>query len=195
MSVAKVDYSKGKIYVVFVKDKPEKIYIGSTTWILKKRLYHHRDQAKSVNQTKCASSELFENNNEVVIELIEDFPCASKRELEVRERYWIEFHKDRCINKNIPTRDWKERWYDNHQHNLQRQNKYKAEHREELSQAKKEKYASLTQEEKDAKNKADYERRKEKVAETRNAIIECPKCKEQMTNRKYNEKHKKICNI
>jgi hypothetical protein len=38
--------------------------------------------------------------------LIEDYPCNSKKELETRERYYIE--SITCVNKNIPTRPQKE---------------------------------------------------------------------------------------
>lgn len=102
------DYSTGKIYKMFVPGKDNVCYIGSTTWILTKRLYHHKSASCSDNQKKCASSVLFENNANVVIELVEDFPCKTKLELEKRERHWIEQFPD-AINKNIPTRDWRER--------------------------------------------------------------------------------------
>ena len=111
------DYSQGKIYKIYIKGIEEVCYIGSTTRTLDERLYFHRHSAKTSEQTKCGSTALFEDGNEVEIALVEDFPCTSKLELETRERYWIEQFPD-CVNKNIPTRGWKERWEKNRDHNL-----------------------------------------------------------------------------
>jgi hypothetical protein len=38
--------------------------------------------------------------------LVENYSCNSKKELETRERYYIE--NNECVNKNMPTRTMKE---------------------------------------------------------------------------------------
>jgi len=200
-----VDYSTGKIYKIYIPGLDDIAYIGSTVLRLSDRLGAHRRNANSDVQYKFASCVFFQEGNEPIIELIEDYPCETKAQLLERERYWLDKYPE-AVNKNKPLISQEEwlaysrttalaRFYKNHQENIERNRQYKEEHKEELNQDKRDKYQALTQEQKDAKNKADYERRKEKVAETRNAIVECPKCKEQMTNRKFNEKHKKICII
>jgi len=103
-----MDYQSGKIYKIYIPGLEDVCYIGSTTWVLTKRLNQHFHQAKNPEQNKCASAILFEEGNEPIIELIENFPCNSKDELNVRERYWIEQHPE-AINKNIPGRTWRER--------------------------------------------------------------------------------------
>jgi alpha-L-fucosidase len=198
-----VDYSQSKIYKIYIPGLDEIAYIGSTVQKLYDRFASHKQNANSDAQYKYASCVFFQEGNEPIIELIENYPCETKAHLLERERYWLDKYPE-AVNKIKPKISAEEllayqrsdalaRYYKNHQQNIEKNRKYKEEHRDELNKDKRDKYQALTQEQKDAKNKADYERRKEKVAETRNATIECPKCKEQMTNRKYNEKHKKIC--
>ena len=71
------DYTKTKIYKLY--NESGNTYIGSTTLPLSRRLSKHKSDAKySSKHTTCASRELFENNNNVFIELIEYFPCENK---------------------------------------------------------------------------------------------------------------------
>jgi hypothetical protein len=44
---------------------------------------------------------LYENNNNVSIELIELYPCESKKELHLREAYWIK--QINCVNIKLPS--------------------------------------------------------------------------------------------
>ena len=201
-----VDYSQGKIYKIYIPGLDEIAYIGSTVQTLPQRFGKHKETAKSDRQYKFASCVFFQEGNEPIIELIENYPCDTKAQLLERERYWLDKYPE-AVNKNKPLLSKEEllayqrsdalaRFYKNHQENIERARKYKAENPDVVArnnQVKKDKYASLTQEEKDAKNKADYERRKETIKATRNAIVECPICKKQMTNRKFNERHKKEC--
>lgn len=93
-------YQNGKIYKI-VNNVDEQIYIGSTCLTLPKRIYHHKSKAKksvTVPVYKYLGDIGWEN---VDIILIEDYPCASKRELERRERYWIDELKP-ALNKLRP---------------------------------------------------------------------------------------------
>lgn len=94
-------YQTGKIYKL-VNTVDDDIYIGSTHHPLTVRLSLHKSHRKIKN------SKVYQHLNEigienVRIELIEDYPCTSKKELEDRERYWIENMKP-ALNKNIPSR-------------------------------------------------------------------------------------------
>ena len=91
------DYSQGKIYKLTAGDLT---YYGSTTITLNKRFTQHEQDAK--NNNNRASQKLFETGEKVIIELIEDYPCKSKRELLLREGYYhLNFE---CVNKNIAGR-------------------------------------------------------------------------------------------
>ena len=114
------DYSKAKIYRLVATGTVD-LYIGSTCGTLERRLWHHNYSAISEKQKKTSSCKLYEGGRTVAIELIENFPCTSKQELNIRERYWIETTPN-CINTNIPGRTCKERYATNPT--------YKAKHRE-----------------------------------------------------------------
>ena len=126
------DYSLGKIYRLYVVGNEGMPYIGSTCDSLNKRVSVHRNQAGSLTQTKTASCIMFAEGNEVRIELIEDFACATKLELETRERYWLEQNPN-AVNKNTPTRTWKERWEKNKEHNVAVHKAYLAAHKDEIA--------------------------------------------------------------
>ena len=94
-------YQNGKIYKLVCDNTPI-VYYGSTISSLEHRLNEHR------RSNCCSSLELFQLGN-VSIELVEEYPCNSRKELQARERIYIEFmlknfnHKIIC-NKYIPGR-------------------------------------------------------------------------------------------
>jgi len=93
------DYSKGKIYKLTCSD-PELVYYGSTISPLSHRFSRHK-YGFSVG-TYCSSAKLFERDYEnVKIELIEDYPCNSKKELTAREREHT--NGKVCANDNRPS--------------------------------------------------------------------------------------------
>lgn len=100
-------YENGKIYKL-VNNVDDKIYIGSTHRPLMQRFSVHQSHAKGKNKNNKVYSHLngvgFDN---VHIELLEEYPCTCKKELENRERYWIETLKP-SLNKNIPSRTLEE---------------------------------------------------------------------------------------
>ena len=97
-----MEYQCGKIYKMYVPGKDDVCYIGSTTYSLEIRLAYH-----NIPSSKVTSKKLYENGAKPVIELLEAYPCNSKKELEVRERYWMEQFPNK-VNKNIPTQSKKE---------------------------------------------------------------------------------------
>lgn len=103
----KHNYNNGKIYKLTC-NITNKIYIGCTIRSLENRLIDHKTHKniwlKDNNKPYITSFKILENNN-YEIELIEDYPCDSKRELEARERYWIEQYINDgydCVNKLLP---------------------------------------------------------------------------------------------
>lgn len=95
------DYSKGKIYEI-KSSYFEKNYIGSTTQDLKKRLYNHKVEYKKWKENKGRYMSSFEilKYSDYQIQLIENYPCSSRYELEKRETEIIQINN--CCNKKLP---------------------------------------------------------------------------------------------
>lgn len=87
-------YSQGKIYKLYTKEGDE-CYIGSTIQPLWRRLQVHKYPSN-----QCRSRELFEKYKCIEIELLEEYPCNTRYELEAREKEHIK-KTDNCINNNI----------------------------------------------------------------------------------------------
>tara|TARA_R110000868_G_C10654646_1_gene745293 strand:- start:41 stop:577 length:537 start_codon:yes stop_codon:yes gene_type:complete len=100
------NYKNGKIYTIRCNDT-DKYYIGSTTNLLCKRLSQHKC---AYLKSKCSSVKiLFDLDiDDCYIELLENYPCNSKIELEKREGELIRLHKDNVVNKIITGRKMKE---------------------------------------------------------------------------------------
>jgi hypothetical protein len=87
-------YQDGKIYKLTSK-QTDKIYVGSTILILNVRMTGHRTKYKSGN---ISSIEMLKYDD-CIIELIEDYPCNSKKELLEREQHYMDLYKDIIVNK------------------------------------------------------------------------------------------------
>jgi hypothetical protein len=109
-------YQKGKIYKLVNDEMPDKIYFGSTINDLNIRLSQHKSKSN-----KSTSKILFEKGNVKII-LVEEYPCENRKQLEKKERNYIE--NNECINKNIPTRTLKEYNEDNKEKIKERIKKY-----------------------------------------------------------------------
>jgi hypothetical protein len=142
------DYQKGKIYKLWSPQGNE-IYIGSTINPLAKRLGQH----KTVKD--CNSKYLFENYNDVRIELIEEYPCNNKMELNRKEGEHIRNHL--CLNKYIPGRTCKEYNEDNNERIKEREKKYREDNKEHRKEY----------------NKEHYQKNKEKINEKRSEKFDC----------------------
>ncbi len=107
------DYQEGKIYKI-VSLQTDKIYIGSTTQRLTKRKIEHKANYNSYLKGKYRNTTSFEimKLEDVDIILLESFPCDTKEQLLLRERYYIQNTKN-CVNKTIPMRTRKEYNKDN----------------------------------------------------------------------------------
>ena len=90
-------YENGKIYSLKCNGL---VYYGSTRTTLERRMVVHKAPSNG-----CSSKQLFELG-EVEIQLVENYPCNSKRELEKREQYYIDNFE--CINKVNAFTDLKE---------------------------------------------------------------------------------------
>jgi hypothetical protein len=130
----KPDYSNGKIYKI-VSFQTDKVYVGSTTSRLSKRLSEHISAYKYYEKYKkgrvITSFEIVQYDDCDIV-LLENFSCDSKEELHGRERHFIE--RMDCVNKCIPTRTIKE-YKEDHKDRLKKQNKlYKEANKETIKQ-------------------------------------------------------------
>tara|TARA_R110001632_G_C11155207_1_gene397858 strand:+ start:78 stop:662 length:585 start_codon:yes stop_codon:yes gene_type:complete len=99
-------YKKGKIYKI-IDNTNGNIYIGSTIQTLKMRLYKHKSNYKDKFHNLTSFDII--KNNDYKIELLEHYSCNNKKELETREREYIE--NNICLNRHIPMRtnkEWRE---------------------------------------------------------------------------------------
>jgi len=95
------DYSQAKIYKIECNITNE-VYYGSTTLSLSQRIAHHKARRD------CSAIKIIDIGN-FNIKVIEEYPCNSKKELEARERWYIE--NNLCVNERIPGRtkqEWRE---------------------------------------------------------------------------------------
>ena len=180
--MAQHDYSKGKLYKL-VSDFTEQVYVGGTIQELSVRKSEHETGCdrwinEKPNSPYVSSFELLKLG-ECRIELLENFPCNNRRELDERERYWIE-NTPNCVNKVIPFRTAEEL--------RERRQKYKAENyilnKESISQSKKE-YYILNKERILESKKEYYILNKERILESRkeNYILNREKSLQRVTEK------------
>ena len=94
-------YANTKMYCIASK-KGNLCYIGFTTLpTVEERGKQHSDDYKSKKKKQCMSR-LVLKFKDWQIELIEEFPCASRRQAEAREMYHIN-RAENCVNKNTAT--------------------------------------------------------------------------------------------
>ena len=123
------DYSNAKIYKL-CSDKTNKIYIGSTTSSIKYRfLKHKQDYILYMNNfhKKIYSFDLFDaagGFENCRVELIHDFPCKSRQELDSEEGRLQLLHLDIIVNRNIAGRTSKQYYQHNKQIILDKKREY-----------------------------------------------------------------------
>ena len=87
-----VNYANGKIYkIVCTLPDIDDIYVGGTATRLSRRMCCHRSEAR---RTKC-NSKVYQfmrkyGVENFKIELLEEYPCKSRKELGKREQHWID---------------------------------------------------------------------------------------------------------
>ena len=160
------NYENGKIYIIKSKET-DKVYIGSTcSSSLKQRFTCHKSDYKKLlrgEKTHCTSLEILKYSD-CCIELFEDYPCKTKRELLDREGEVIRNTKN-CVNTQIQGRTKKEWDEDNEEKNKQYRKEFRENHKEVLNNRFNDWYYS-------EKGRANLEARKERI----NVKVQCPVC-------------------
>lgn len=104
-------YLNGLIYKIVCDDK---CYIGSTIQSLALRKAIHKYHYKTKFGSGTSAYKLFDLGiDDCKWEVIEKFPCETRKELETREGHYIKLFKDNCVNKNISGRSSKQYNLDN----------------------------------------------------------------------------------
>ena len=125
-------YQNGKIYQI-VDVGYTKCYVGSTCESLSKRMSKHRENYKRYLAGSKQKTMVFDIFDEFgvencKIELIEEYPCQNRDELNKKEGFHIRAND--CVNKVIIGRTWSEykqqhkarlnakhkEWYETHKH-------------------------------------------------------------------------------
>jgi len=173
MNIVDERYKNGKIYKIVCNETGE-IYYGSTIQkYLCIRMSHHKCKKT------CRSRQIINRNN-YYCELIENYSCNNRKELETRERWYIE--NNNCINKVIPTRTKKEKKNYNkeyYEENKEKKKEYRQDNKEKIKEYQKEHNKKYYQENKEKiiekKNKY-YQENKDKINEKRKETITCDIC-------------------
>ena len=137
------DYDKGKIYKI-ASPNSDKIYIGSTCVSLRDRFWGHMSNWRNGKNRHSTTSFSIIDAGDSFIQLIEDFPCETKAELNRREGELIREHN--CVNKCVPRGrlSTKEYYASIRDKELERKRVYRENNRELINQRAREKKAQKT---------------------------------------------------
>jgi hypothetical protein len=173
------EFKDGKIYVI-KSQETENVYIGSTCSPLLKRMSCHKSAFKT-NAIKMGSAKHILKYADAYIELVENFPCETRRALLDREGE-ITKNNPNCINTVIQGRTITE---------------YRAEHKDKLKLQRKN-YDIKNKESVQAKKKIWYDgpggrALLERLKITRKVKIPCATCNKEINKgnmaRHINLKH------
>ena len=121
------------------------VYYGSTQQSLNLRMIGHKSDYKRWKQGTfpyMTSFQIIERCN-YSYSLIETIDCEDKKQLEIRERFFIENNK--CINKNIPGRTTKEYYESNKEARLDYQKQYYESNKQLIIQLRIQRYLKQKQ--------------------------------------------------
>ena len=167
-----INYNNSKIYKI-VSPTTAKIYIGSTTQPLCKRIAAHLTDYRlciAGNAKKYITSYEIIKLGDYSIKLIEECNFENKEQLRQREGYYIKLNCDIVVNKHIAGRTRKEYAkqyrFDNREHLSKEKKRYYSEHKEQINQYQiehKEQIRQYTIDNKDRKNELQRQRLRAKI--------------------------------
>jgi hypothetical protein len=126
------DYQKAKIYKLWSPSK-NLVYYGSTIQTISQRLADHIKLHNGKKQKITASLVL--DCEDYKMELIEEYPCNNRRQLERREGEYIK--NNNCVNKVVAGRTEKEYSKDNKEKISNIGKRWREENKEKLIEYKK----------------------------------------------------------
>jgi hypothetical protein len=188
------DYNNGKIYKLW-SPKGDGIYIGSTVNSLARRKANHK--SGYINKTShCNSKILFEKYNDVRIELIEEFPCENKMELNKKEGYYIRTLDcvNRCVAGRTP-KEYKKEWFEDNKERIIEQKKEWHEKNKEHIKEYREKNREKIKEYQKEYDKQYNEKNKEKIKEKKKQYYENNKDEINKRRREQRAKKKNLVSV
>ena len=186
-----VDYSKGQIYTIR-SHQTDAIYIGSTCAPLHKRLSGHKSNYKTWKEGKYDYITSFEimKYDDAYVELLEDFPCDSKKKLDRREGQLI--RSMACVNKNVAGRTVAEYREENKEQAAEMGRKWREGNKEHVveswraySLANKDAILARSKAYREANKEKMYQRQGQKVTCECGAIV----CRSYISTHRKREKH------
>jgi hypothetical protein len=165
------DYQKSKIYKLW-SPSTGLTYFGSTTQSLSQRLGGHIRDNRRGGKYLCSSSEIIKCGD-YKIELVEEYPCNNKQQLEKKEGEYIK--NNECINKFVAGRTSKEWRQDNVEKILEYRKKYSEEHRL-YNKEKARKYREANPDKIKEGSKKYREKNKERIKAKAKKYYEAKKC-------------------
>jgi len=143
MPVNENSYQNGKVYRIWSLDTND-IYVGSSSDTLSNRFCRHKSDYKKWKEGDktryCSSSILFDlvGVDNCKIELIKNFPCNSKAELNREEGRIMRENKDIIVNRKLAGRTQKDWFEDNKEQITQYKKEYYEHNKKEISEKTKE---------------------------------------------------------
>jgi len=179
------DYSKTIIYKLCCKDVAiTEIYVGSTTNFRDRKRCHKKNcntetdkEYNRYNYKFIRANGGFENWSMIQLEA---YPCETKREAEMRERYWIE-NLAAKLNSNIPFRTEQE---------IVEQKKHFYEANKEQFLEKKKLYCEKNREQIREKQKLYREKNREQIREKQKLYCEKNREQKKLYMKQYLEANK-----
>ena len=203
-------YENSVIYKLVHKNDQdnENIYVGSTTNFRGRKLQHKRICCNEKNGKYNLYLYQFIRENggwdEWEMIAVETYPCENKRELEIRERFYIETLKAK-LNQIIPTRTHKEyrednkelikekkkkEYEDNKEHIKERNLKYRQHNREKITEYNKE-YRQHNCEKISEQRKQYRQHNRDKILEKTTCECGCILSRNHLNRHRNTDKHKK----
>ena len=120
-----MDYKNGKIYTIR-SAQTDKYYIGSTCSKLSKRLSEHKNSYRKHKKGRYHYVTSFDiiKYDDCYVELLLNYPCNDKNELNRKEGELIRKYNNDVVNKRIEGRTKKEYFEDHKEHFKQYHGKY-----------------------------------------------------------------------
>lgn len=162
------DYKQGKIYAI-KSPNTDQVYIGSTVQSLQQRFFKHKHACKK--RAKMTLSHVIIDVGNAYIELIENYPCESKLELNRREGEIMRDTKN-CCNVKIAGRTRKEYFKENYKQIYAKHIEYNKKHEGKIKEYHSE-YAKKNKSKVDAIKKKHYEANKERIKAKGRERVKC----------------------
>jgi len=185
-------YIQGKIYKL-TSSQTDKVYIGSTIKSLNDRFSNHKYNYKrwlKSQMDKITSYDLLQYED-VKIELIKEFPCETRTELEKEEGKIILYNN--CVNRCVAGRTKKEYVEANKEKIKEYYKEYVEANKEKIKERQKE-YVEANKEKIKEYYKEYVEANKEKINERRKEYVEANKEKINERRKEYVEANKEKIN-